>query len=73
MTPRRLRHHLISQLMKCASAEAVRGLAGHSRLEMTQRYAHAGAADASRAAIDRRDKEPRRASPAPPTLKESRG
>jgi integrase len=48
-----LRHYFISELMKCgASAEAVRVLAGHSKLEMTQRYAHAGAADL-RAAIDR--------------------
>ena len=32
--------------MKCgASAEAVRILAGHSKLEMTQRYAHAGAGE----------------------------
>jgi site-specific recombinase XerD len=39
--------------MKCgASAEAVRVLAGHSKLEMTQRYARAGAADL-RAAIER--------------------
>ena len=37
-----LRHYFISQLMKGgASAEAVRVLAGHSKLEMTQRYAHA--------------------------------
>jgi integrase len=37
-----LRHYFISELMKCgASAEAVRVLAGHSKLEMTQRYAHA--------------------------------
>jgi site-specific recombinase XerD len=39
--------------MKCgASAEAVRVLAGHSKLEMTQRYAHAAPADL-RAAIDK--------------------
>jgi integrase len=48
-----LRHYFISELMKCgASAEAVRVLAGHSKLEMTQRYAHAAPADL-RAAIDR--------------------
>lgn len=48
-----LRHHFISELMKCgASAEAVRVLAGHSNLEMTQRYAHAATADL-RAAIDK--------------------
>jgi site-specific recombinase XerD len=53
-----LRHYFISELMKCgASAEAVRVLVGHSKLEMTQRYAHAGAADL-RAAIDRLGKEP---------------
>ncbi|MGH7440060.1 MAG: tyrosine-type recombinase/integrase [Polyangiaceae bacterium] len=48
-----LRHYFISELMKCgASAEAVRVLAGHSKLEMTQRYAHAAPADL-RAAIDK--------------------
>ncbi len=48
-----LRHYFISELMKNgASAEAVRVLAGHSKLEMTQRYAHAATADL-RAAIDR--------------------
>jgi integrase len=48
-----LRHYFISELMRCgAGAEAVRVLAGHSRLEMTQRYAHAATADL-RAAIDR--------------------
>jgi len=48
-----LRHYFITELMKCgASAEAVRVLAGHSKLEMTQRYAHAAPADL-RAAIDR--------------------
>jgi integrase len=44
-----LRHYFISELMKGgASAEA----AGHSKLEMTQRYAHAAPADL-RAAIDK--------------------
>jgi len=48
-----LRHYFISELMRGgASAEAVRVLAGHSKLEMTQRYAHAVTADL-RAAIDR--------------------
>jgi integrase len=48
-----LRHYFISQLMKSgAGAEAVRVLAGHSKLEMTQRYAHATTADL-RAAIDK--------------------
>lgn len=48
-----LRHYFITELMKCgASAEAVRVLAGHSKLEMTQRYAHAATADL-RAAIDK--------------------
>jgi integrase len=46
-----LRHYFISELMRCG-AEAVRVLAGHSKLEMTQRYAHAAGADL-RAAIDR--------------------
>jgi integrase len=41
-----LRHHFISELVRRgASPEAVRVLAGHSKLEMTQRYAHATAAD----------------------------
>jgi integrase len=48
-----LRHYFISELMRGgAGAEAVRVLAGHSKLEMTQRYAHAVSADL-RAAIDR--------------------
>lgn len=48
-----LRHYFISELMRGgASAEAVRVLAGHSTLEMTQRYAHVVTADL-RAAIDR--------------------
>ena len=48
-----LRHYFVSQLTKGgASAEAVGVLAGHSKLEMTQRYAHAAAADL-RAAIDK--------------------
>jgi site-specific recombinase XerD len=43
----------VTQLLKGgASPEAVRVLAGHSKLEMTQRYAHAVAADL-RAAIDK--------------------
>lgn len=41
-----LRHYFISQLVRRgAGLEAVRVLAGHSKLEMTQRYAHANAAD----------------------------
>jgi integrase len=48
-----LRHFFISQMMRGgAGAEAVRVLAGHSKLEMTQRYAHAESADL-RAAIDK--------------------
>jgi integrase len=48
-----LRHYFITQLLRGgASAEAVRVLAGHSKLEMTQRYAHAAAGDL-RAAIDK--------------------
>ena len=48
-----LRHYFVTQLLKGgASAEAVRVLAGHSKLEMTQRYAHAATADL-RAAIDK--------------------
>jgi integrase len=48
-----LRHYFISELMKHGTgAEAVCMLAGHSKLEMTQRYAHAASADL-RAAIDR--------------------
>jgi integrase len=48
-----LRHYFISELMRGgASAEAARVLAGHSKLEMTQRYSHATDADL-RAAIDR--------------------
>lgn len=48
-----LRHFFISALMNNgASAEAVRVLAGHSALEMTQRYAHVATPDL-RAAIDR--------------------
>ncbi len=41
-----LRHYFITALLNGgASAEAVRVLAGHSKLEMTQRYAHAIGAD----------------------------
>lgn len=41
-----LRHYFVSHLLRCgAGAEAVRVLAGHSKLEMTQRYAHANGAD----------------------------
>jgi site-specific recombinase XerD len=48
-----LRHHFISELVRRgASLEAVRVLAGHSKLEMTQRYAHATAADL-RTAMDK--------------------
>jgi integrase len=48
-----LRHHFISELVRRgASLEAVRVLAGHSKLEMTQRYAHATAADL-RSAMDK--------------------
>jgi len=37
-----LRHHFITELVRRgAGLEAVRMLAGHSKLEMTQRYAHA--------------------------------
>lgn len=48
-----LRHAFISELIRRgAGLEAVRLLAGHSTLEMTQRYAHATAADL-RSAMDR--------------------
>jgi len=48
-----LRHYFISALMNNgAGAEAVRVLAGHSKLEMTQRYVHAATAHL-RAAIDK--------------------
>ncbi len=48
-----LRHYFVTELMRSgASAEVVRVLAGHSKLEMTQRYAHATQAD-QRAAIDK--------------------
>ena len=48
-----LRHHFISELMKHgAGAETVRVLAGHSKLEMTQRYAHVATGDL-RSAIDK--------------------
>jgi site-specific recombinase XerD len=48
-----LRHYFISALINGgAGAEAIRTLAGHSKLEMTQRYAHVGTADL-RAAIDK--------------------
>jgi integrase len=41
-----LRHFFISELVRRgAGLEAVRLLAGHSKLEMTQRYAHANGAD----------------------------
>jgi integrase len=50
---RSFRHYFISELMNNgAGAEAVRVLAGHSKLEMTQRYAHAATAHL-RAAIDK--------------------
>ena len=40
------RHFFVTALLNGgASAEAVRVLAGHSKLEMTQRYAHAIGAD----------------------------
>jgi site-specific recombinase XerD len=48
-----LRHYFVTTLLRGgASAEAVRLLAGHSKLEDTQRYAHAATADL-RAAIDK--------------------
>jgi integrase len=48
-----LRHHFISELIRRgAGLEAVRVLAGHSKLEMTQRYAHA-TADDLRSAMDK--------------------
>lgn len=41
-----LRHHFISELVRAgASVEAVRLLAGHSKLDVTQRYVHARAHD----------------------------
>jgi len=48
-----LRHYFVTELLRGgANAEAVRVLAGHSKLEMTQRYAHASAPDL-RVAIDK--------------------
>lgn len=48
-----LRHFFISELVRRgAGLEAVRLLAGHSKLEMTQRYTHATAADL-RSAMDK--------------------
>jgi len=48
-----LRHYFVTELLRGgASAEAVRVLAGHSKLEMTQRYAHASSSDL-RAAVDK--------------------
>lgn len=41
-----LRHHFISELVRAgASVEAVRLLAGHSKLDVTQRYVHANGDD----------------------------
>jgi integrase/recombinase XerD len=41
-----LRHYFCTTLIRRgASVEAVRLLAGHSRLDVTQRYVHANAAD----------------------------
>jgi integrase/recombinase XerC len=41
-----LRHYFCSVLIRNgASVEAVRVLAGHSKLDITQRYVHANAAD----------------------------
>lgn len=46
-----LRHHFISELVRAgASIEAVRLLAGHSKLDVTQRYVHA-TGDDLRAAV----------------------
>ena len=46
-----LRHYFCSKLVRCgASVEAVRVMAGHSTLAITQRYVHAASADL-RAAI----------------------
>jgi site-specific recombinase XerD len=48
-----LRHYFITELVRRGvGLEAVRTLAGHSKLDMTQRYAHA-TADDLRAAIDK--------------------
>ncbi len=48
-----LRHYFITELVRRgAGLEAVRTLAGHSKLDMTQRYAHA-TADDLRAAVDK--------------------
>ena len=45
-----LRHHFISQLVRVgASIEAVRLIAGHSKLDVTQRYVHATGEDLRRA------------------------
>lgn len=41
-----LRHYFCSKLVRCgASVEAVRVMAGHSTLAITQRYVHAASAD----------------------------
>ena len=51
-----LRHYFVTQpLRRGAGLEAVRTLAGHSTLEMTQRYAHA-TGDDLKAAIGRLEK-----------------
>jgi site-specific recombinase XerD len=51
-----LRHYFVTQLLRRgAGLEAVRTLAGHSTLEMTQRYAHA-TGDDLKAAIGRLEK-----------------
>jgi site-specific recombinase XerD len=48
-----LRHYFITELVRRGvGLEAVRTLAGHSNLDMTQRYAHA-TADDLRAAIEK--------------------
>jgi site-specific recombinase XerD len=47
-----LRHAFISQLVRAgASIEAVRLLAGHSKLDVTQRYIHATGGDLANAVM----------------------
>lgn len=60
-----LRHHFVSELVRAgASVEAVRLLAGHGKLDVTQRYVHATGADV-RSAVAVLEERPRMAWAAP--------